>query len=317
MAGVKKKGLGKGLSALLGDAAPVSVTPAAAENIKFSGATSGMTTDAAASENTVAAGRRRLPIEYLKRNEKQPRLKFDDAALEELTNSIREKGVLQPILVREIGADEYEIIAGERRWRAAQKAGIHEIPVVIRDLDDSEVLEIGLIENIQRQDLTPVEEAIGFKRLMNEFGHTQDAVSKLVGKSRSHVANLLRLLTLPDSVQDMINEGALSMGHARALIGADDPAVLARKIVSEGLSVRQTEELANQAKGKIKREPRPGGTNKKAKDADTLALEKDLSIATGMKVLIDHDGEGGKLNIEYQTLEQLDDICVRLGVSGL
>ncbi|WND03677.1 ParB/RepB/Spo0J family partition protein [Temperatibacter marinus] len=303
MAGIKKKGLGKGLSALIGDAAPVVQTASDAVPA----------TELAAGEK--AEGRRRLPIEYLVRNQKQPRLMFDEAAIEELSASIKTKGLLQPILVRELAKDKFEIVAGERRWRAAQKAGVYEVPVVIRDLDDGEVLEIGLIENIQRRDLTPVEEAIGYRRLMNEFGHTQEVVSKLVSKSRSHVANLLRLLTLPDSVQEMVNEGQLSMGHARALIGAADPAVLARRVLAEGLSVRQTEELAKEVKGKGKREPRPGGTSGKSKDADTLALEKDLSETVGMKVTIDHKGEAGKLSIDYLTLEQLDDICARLGVS--
>ncbi len=295
---VKKKGLGRGLSALLGDNSPVIME------------------DSAVAESA-ANTRRRLPIEFIERNVNQPRQHFDAQAIEELSASIKDKGLLQPILVRELGPDRYEIVAGERRWRASQKAGIHDVPVVIKDLTDSEVLEIAIVENVQRQDLTPVEEAVGYRRLMNEFGHTQEVVSDIVGKSRPHVANLLRLLTLPEPVQQMVTEGQISMGHARALIGSDDPLALARQIVSKGMTVRQTEDMVGASKGRKKREPRPGGmgSSMSHKDADTLALEKDLSASTGLKVSIDHKGDdGGALTITYKTLEQLDDICSRLGV---
>lgn len=301
-----RKGLGKGLSALLGDDRP---------SFDEKG-------DVVAAEIESGirpqAGRRWLPIEFLERNAAQPRVHFDEAALDDLSSSIKEKGLLQPILVRELGPEKYQIVAGERRWRAAQKAGVHEVPVVVKELSDTEVLEIAIIENIQRQDLSAVEEAMAYQRLMEEFGHTQDAVSKVVGKSRSHVTNLLRLLSLPEKVQTMVGEGALSMGHARALIGAGDPLSLAKRVVDEGLSVRQTEALANEAKGKQKRSPRPGGTGSagRQKDADTVALEKDLTAAVGMKVQIDHEGEGGKVVISYETLEGLDELCSKLGVCG-
>ncbi|MCJ9429877.1 ParB/RepB/Spo0J family partition protein [Kordiimonas marina] len=296
-----RKGLGKGLSALLADDRP----PLEGQDISIGKPTAS------------GSGRRHLPIEFLERNAAQPRRHFDEAAIGELAASIKDKGLLQPILVREVGPERYQIVAGERRWRAAQKAGIHEVPVVVRELTDSEVLEIAIIENIQRQDLTAIEEALGFRALMEEFGHTQEAVAELVGKSRSHVTNLMRLLTLPEKVQVMVEAAELSMGHARALIGAEDPVALAQRIVREGLSVRQTEALANEAKGKVKREPRPGGSGSgKKKDADTVALEKDLSAATGLKVSIDHEGEGGRVTIVYETLEELDELCSKLGVCG-
>ncbi|WP_308911016.1 ParB/RepB/Spo0J family partition protein [Pseudokordiimonas caeni] len=296
-----KKGLGKGLSALLADDRPQVVAAQAAIG---------------------DASRRVLPIAFLERNNAQPRNRFDDAAIAELTASIKEKGVLQPILVRPMGGDRFQIVAGERRWRAAQKAGIHEVPVVVRELSDSEVLEIAIVENVQRQDLSAIEEATAYKRLIDEFGHTQETAAEIVGKSRSHVANLMRLLLLPTNVQDMVNAGAISMGHARALIGAADAEEIAKRIVKEGLSVRQTEVLANEAKGRPAAPKARGlsGTGK-AKDADTVALEKDLSAATGMKVTIEHgggaDGEGGVVTIRYETLDQLDDLCGRLGVCGI
>ncbi|MBL4836975.1 MAG: ParB/RepB/Spo0J family partition protein [Kordiimonadaceae bacterium] len=220
--------------------------------------------------------------------------------------------------MRELGPEKYQIVAGERRWRACQKAGIHEVPVAVRDLSDAEVLEIAIIENIQRQDLTAIEEAVGFKQLMNEFGHTQEAVADVVGKRRSHVTNLLRLLTLPEKVQTLVGEGLLTMGHARTLIGSDDALEFARRIIKEGLSVRQTEALVSDAKGgKQKRQARPGGSSSRGKDADTIALEKDLSAAMGLKVSIDHEGEGGNVVLSYTTLDQLDEICSKLGVCGM
>jgi ParB family chromosome partitioning protein len=257
-----------------------------------------------------------LPVSFLERNTEQPRTRFDDTALDELTASVKEKGILQPILVREIGKNRFQIVAGERRWRAAQKAGIHDIPVVVQDLTDSEVLEIGLIENIQREDLSPIEEARAFKKLMLEFNHTQEALSEIVGKSRSHVANLLRLLTLPPSVQDLVDDGKLSMGHARALVGAKDAEAIAKVIISKGLNVRQAEALAADDKGK-KTKTLKTKRARSGKDADTIALEKDLSAAVGMRVSIDHQGEGGDITIKYVSLEDLDDLCAKLGVCGL
>ena len=298
MSAAKKRGLGKGLSALLGDDRPV---------IETGGA---QLSDAA---QTGDATRRHLPIGFLERNADQPRYVFDDKAIEELAASIKEKGMLQPILVREIGTDRFQIVAGERRWRAAQKAGIHDVPVVVRDLSDSEVLELAIIENIQREDLSPVEEAKAYHNLMQEFGYTQETVAVHVGKSRSHVANLLRLLTLPASIQGLVDSGKLSMGHARALVGAKDVEALAQHIVKAGLSVRQTEQLAAEDKGQ---RPKAAQSKRSVKDADTIALEKDLSAALGLKVEIDHEGEGGAVKISYTTLEQLDDICSKLGVSG-
>jgi len=301
MAKTAHRGLGRGLSALLGDDRPIISDEGAVETANDGGPRS----------------RRRLPIEFLERNAGQPRVHFDEESLGELAASIKEKGLLQPILVREIGPEKYQIVAGERRWRACQKAGIHEVPVVVRELTDGEVLEIAIIENIQRQDLTAIEEAAGFKRLMEEFGHTQEAVAEVVGKSRSHVTNLIRLLNLPEHVQNFVGEGVLSMGHARALIGYEHAIELANRVAKEGLSVRQVEAIVGESKdGKQRRQPRPGGMSSKAKDADTLALEKDLSAAVGLKVLIDHQGDTGKVTIAYDTLDELDELCSKLGVCG-
>jgi len=300
MAKAARKGLGRGLSALLGDDRPVFENDVAQES----------------ANDSAPSRRRRLPIEFLERNAAQPRVHFDEASLDELASSIKQKGLLQPILVRELGLEKFQIVAGERRWRASQRAGIHEVPVVVHELNDTEVLEIAIIENIQRQNLSAIEEATAFKRLMEEFGHTQEAVGEIVGKSRSHITNLLRLLTLPEKVQNMIGAGTLSMGHARALIGSGNPVDLANLVIKEGLSVRQTEALANESKGKKKRQPRPGGASSRKKDADTVALEKDLSAAVGMKVVIDHEGEAGKVVINYTDLDQLDELCSKLGVCG-
>jgi len=258
----------------------------------------------------------RLPIDLITANRFQPRRHFEEADLDELVASIREKGVLQPILVRpaesaEGGGQRYEIVAGERRWRAAQKAGLHEVPAVVREVDDTAALEVALIENVQRRDLSPLEEAGGYKRLIDEFGHTQDVIAAAVGKSRSHIANLLRLLGLPKAVQTMVDGGRLSMGHARALLGADDPEALAKRVVKDGLTVRQAEALAGESKasgtGAAQKRPR------KQKDADTRALESDLSQTLGLNVEITYDqGDGGRVTIHYKTLEQLDDLCQRL-----
>lgn len=295
----KNKGLGRGLSALMR-------------------ATDKEYTNIATSE---APRDRDLPIEFLVPNPYQPRFYFDAQKSADLIQSIKERGILQPLLVRRRGRlDEYEIIAGERRWRAAQAAGLHNIPVLIREMSDAEALEIALIENIQRHDLSPIEEALGYKRLINEFHHTQEQLSHVVGKSRSHIANILRLLVLPEAIRQLVAEGKLSMGHARALIKVDDALALAQRIMNEGLSVRQAEALAR--KGKTKPRAKSSGeskTRKLDKDADTIALENDLSLSLGLVVSIEFNSdESGELRMQYKSLDQLDDICQRLsGVDSL
>ncbi len=265
---------------------------------------------------------RQLPIEFLRPSANNPRNNFDDASIEELAKSIREKGVIQPILVRQINErnDSFEIVAGERRWRAAQKAGIHSVPVVIKELDDREALEIALIENIQREDLNAIEEAFAFEHLRKEYNYTQEALADVLGKSRSHVANTLRLLNLPDSVQEYVRAGELTAGHVRTLLTVDNPEVLAKKILSEGLSVRGAEQFSRQASGKAgqSRKARNGAASgKPVKDADTQALEKSLADILGLKVSIDHTGaSGGNVTISYKTLEQLDGIVMRLKTSS-
>ena len=266
-----------------------------------------------------------VPIEQIHPNPTQPRTSFDDEALKTLAESIARNGVLQPILVRRHPerASEYEIVAGERRWRAAQVAKAHQVPVVIRELDDGQALELALVENLQREDLNPIEEAEAYKRLMEQFDHSQDQLGKAVGKSRSHVANTLRLLGLPEPVRGMIEEGKLSAGHARALIGAEQTEQLAEQVVARGLSVRETEALARDGKPAATRKSKTAaGSAEKPpapiKDADTLALERDLSELLGLKVSIDIKGRhgGGCLMIHYQTLEQLDDVLQRLNQSA-
>lgn len=234
---------------------------------------------------------------------------MDRDAIAELASSIVEKGVLQPLLARPHPdrADQFEIIAGERRWRAAQQAKLHEVPVLVRDFTDVEALEVGLIENLQRQDLSPIDEAQGYQRLLDEFHHTQEKLADVVGKSRSHVANTLRLLNLSEDVRSMVENGSLSAGHARALLGLENATALARKTVSEGLSVRQVEKLAREAQA-----PKKAVTIKPAKDADTVALEKTLSNALGLKVDIKSGKNGGSLTIHYKTLDQLDSILHRI-----
>ena len=291
-----RRGLGRGLSALLGEVdAPA---------------------DDARTEDRATAGRE-VPIELLRRNPDQPRRSFSDEELEELSNSIREKGVLQPLLVRPApGAPgEYQIVAGERRWRASQQAGLRSVPVVIRtDLDDLDVLEIGIIENVQRQDLKPLEEAQAYKALITRFGRTQDDVARTVGKSRSHVANMLRLLALPSGVLTALDEGRISAGHARAIANAPDPEQLAQTILEKDLSVRQTEALARA----VNRETPRSGQAPEIKSAparkpsDTRALEQDLSENLGLIVVINDKDGRGDVRISYQTLEQLDGICQRL-----
>lgn len=279
------RGLGRGLSALMSDIEPA--------------------------QGTIEPSKNTAPIEKIRPNPEQPRRIFDKDDLEELSRSIKEKGVIQPLVVRADPLDGsfFQIVAGERRWRAAQLAQLHTLPIVVREFNDQEVLEIAIIENIQRTNLNPLEEALSFRQLMEKFGHTQEQVSSALGKSRSYIANLIRLLNLPIDVQAMVQEGKLSAGHARALITAENPSVLAKQVVAKGLSVRDTERLAKTAtqgsngdKAKV-----PSNT----KDADTRALEGDLSAAVGLPVFLEHStkGEGGVLKISYKNLNQLDDLC--------
>ncbi|MEM8823776.1 MAG: ParB/RepB/Spo0J family partition protein [Pseudomonadota bacterium] len=251
-----------------------------------------------------------LPIERLHPNPNQPRRQFDEDALADLAKSVSQKGVLQPLIVRpsKETSGSYEIVAGERRWRAAQAASLHELPVIIRDFTDGEVLEVAIVENIQRSDLTPLEEAAGYRHLMDRFGHTQEQVSEILGKSRSHVANLLRLLSLPEKVRDHLSAGRITAGHARALLTSPDAERLVEVVVRKGLSVRDTEALAKDSKPS---KPGKRTAASPAKDADTRALEGDLSAVLGMRVGIDHrpDGGGGKLSIQYKSLDDLDNLC--------
>ncbi len=286
----ERRGLGRGLSALMAD---VNLAPQPGAN---------------------AAPRRAdilVPVEKLVPNPQQPRRDFPEGSLQDLAASLRQKGVIQPLIVRPIAdTDRFEIVAGERRWRAAQIAQLHELPVIVRDLDDTEVLEIAIIENIQRADLNAIEEALGFRQLMDRFGHTQEKLAEALSKSRSHIANLLRLLNLPDDVQTFVREGKLSSGHARALITSPDPSALARRVIAAGLSVRETERLAKAVSGKPARGTPPGQSGAD-KDADTRALEADLSANLKMSVRINHEpgGETGILSIRYRTLDDLDLLC--------
>jgi len=261
-------------------------------------------------------GQRKVPIEFLKPNPRNPRRSFSDAELAELANSIKQHGVIQPIVARPVrGAqDRYEIIAGERRWRAAQFAGLHEVPVVPVDVSDSDALEIAIIENVQREDLNPMEEAQGYHALANEFKRSQEDIAKIVGKSRSHVANMMRLTKLPSEVQAYIATGQLSAGHARALINVPDPLTAARRIVEEGLNVRQVEALAHE-EGVPERKPQKT-RGARVKDADTLALEKRVSDALGLAVTVNHRDPGGTVQVSYRNLEQLDEVVRRLARSG-
>jgi ParB family chromosome partitioning protein len=256
---------------------------------------------------------RKVPIEFLKPNPRNPRRAFSDVELGELSDSIKQHGVIQPIVVRPVkGAqDRYEIIAGERRWRASQLAGLHEVPIVPIDVNDNVALEIAIIENVQREDLNAMEEAQGYHALANEFKRTQDDIAKIVGKSRSHVANMMRLTKLPDDVQGLIASGELSAGHARALIGVPDPSAAAKRIVAEGLNVRQAEALAHE-EGVPERKPQKVRAGKAQKDPDTLALEKRVSDVLGLAVTVDHKNPGGTVQIRYRDLDQLDEILKRL-----
>lgn len=255
---------------------------------------------------------KQVPVEFLRPGRLQPRRYFDEESLAALAESIRENGLLQPILVRRDPEkpDAFEIVAGERRWRAAQIAQLHEVPIVIRELSDAETLQLAIIENVQREDLSPLEEADGYRQLMEEFSYTQEALANVIGKSRSHIANTMRLLKLSEPVRELLTEGKLSAGHARALLNAEAPERLAKKVVAKGLSVRETERLANQTKAN-------GGGPKVArtpveKDPNTVALERDLSALLGLKVSVTFRGSGGELTIHYNTLDQLDDVLHRL-----
>ena len=280
---IPKKGLGRGLSSLMGD------------------------TNINSTDNVAKSSEVTISIAALKPSPSQPRRLFDKNSINELAESIKSKGLVQPILVRPSKTDEnsYEIIAGERRWRAAQIAQLHEIPAVIKNLDDVEALEIAIIENIQRSDLSPIEEAAGYKRLIDNHGHTQEVLSEIVGKSRSHIANILRLLTLPQSIQDMISEGKISSGHARAIMNSAFPEQLAEKIINENLSVREAESLAKSKKNTVQKI--------KLKDPDTIDLEEKISEKLGLNVLINHRGKkGGYIKIEYKSLDQLELVTQKL-----
>ena len=296
----ERRNLGRGLSALLGEIeAPVAVDAADAP-------------EAPAEQSAKRPAETRLPLEKLRPNPDQPRRDFAEAELEELASSIRERGIIQPIVVRPdpLNPGDYQLVAGERRWRAAQRAQLHEIPAVVRDLDDRAVLEVAIIENVQRSDLNPIEEALGYAQLIEKFSHTQEELARIVGKSRPHVANLMRLLSLPEQVQRLVRQGKLTVGHARALINAADPVALAEQAVLKGLSVRQVEELAR----RIPRRAAPRPPRMPEKDADTRVLEGDLSAAIGMKVQIAHGGAdgSGELRISYRSLEDLDRLCQKL-----
>jgi ParB family chromosome partitioning protein len=260
-----------------------------------------------------ARGQRKVPVEFLRPNPRNPRRSFGEDDLEELTASIRERGILQPIIVRSISGmlDAYEIIAGERRWRASQRAGLHEVPVILVEADDREALEIAIVENVQRADLNAIEEAAGYERLIAEFSYTQNDLARVIGKSRSHVANTLRLSKLPESVRNMVSEGTVSAGHARALLSVSDPELMARKIIDEGLSVRDIERIVQgETRGETKAVP---GKPRLDKDPDTRAVEKALEEALGLSVSIQHRTNGsGEVRISYKTLEQLDGLCRRL-----
>lgn len=251
---------------------------------------------------------RTVPIEFVARSPRNPRRHFDENELQDLASSIRQHGIVQPVVVRTVADNRFEIIAGERRWRAAQLAGFSEIPVIVRDVDDRTALELAIVENVQRSDLNPLEEALGYDQLIAEHGYTQNDLGEIIGKSRSHVANSLRLLKLPEPVRDMLAEGSLSAGHARALVSTSDPVQLAKTIVAKGLSVRAAERIA-QADIKQQLDPTQSRKAENEKDSDTVALERTLSDALGLDVKITHKGSSGNIRINYRTLEQLEAVC--------
>jgi len=290
---IKKRKLGRGLSALLGNDAGGDYAELDKER-----------------------GAKTVPVEFLQPGRYQPRQHMDEQQIAELAASITEMGIIQPLLVRRLddhpnAPNAYEIVAGERRWRAAQRARLHEVPVIVRDMNDMQALEIGLVENLQRQDLSPLEEAEGYQRLMNEFSHNQEALAKVIGKSRSHVANTVRLLGLSDRLKSLIDDGSLSAGHGRALLGAKDPEGLAKKIIKQGLNVRQAEKLVQQ-EGKAAKQSATSPATPRSKDSDTLALERDVSELLGLKVDITFKDGHGSLTIHYKDLGQLDDVLARL-----
>ncbi len=303
-----KRGLGRGLSALFDDDEEDYQPLAQQKNAPR--ANDDDAAPAAPAPRSNAPGRVELDIDQLQPGTFQPRMTFEEEPLNTLADSIKEHGLLQPILVRALKGEpgKYEIIAGERRWRASQRANLYKVPVIISTLDDSQALEVGLVENLQREDLNPVDEAMGYSRLMNEFDRTQEEVSKVLGKSRSHIANMVRLLTLPERVQDYLREGKLTIGHARALVTVSNPQVLADEIVTKNLNVRQAEALTAEKGGTLRKK-----LNTARKDVDTIALENDLSNLLGMKVGIEtRDGKSGKLRVQFKSLDQLDELIHRL-----
>jgi len=279
--------LGRGLAALIGDVGEAAIP---AER---------------------ARGQRRVPTEFLRPNPRNPRRTFVEADLDDLVNSVREKGIIQPILVRNIPGmeDVFEIIAGERRWRAAQRASLHDVPIIIVEAGDKEALEIAIIENVQRSDLNALEEALGYEQLIAEYGYSQNDLSKIIGKSRSHIANTIRLARLPDSVKALLASGELTAGRGRALLSVKDPEALARRIIERGMTVRDVERIANEDD---KAEKAPQVARRREKDPDTRALEKAIEDVLGLSVSITHGSRGGELKIKYRTLEQLDAVCRRL-----
>ncbi|CAH1657262.1 MAG: ParB/RepB/Spo0J family partition protein [Chelatococcus sp.] len=284
--------LGRGLAALIGDVGE----------------------EFGALERTRTPGQRLVPVEFLRPNPRNPRKAFVEEDLSELADSIRQRGVIQPIVVRSLPhlIDVFEIIAGERRWRAAQRAGLHEVPVVVIEADDKTALEIAIIENVQRADLNPMEEAAGYERLIADFDYSQNDLAQVIGKSRSHVANTLRLLKLPTGVKDLVNDGQLSAGHARALLGLEDPESVARQVIEKGLNVRDVERIAQDEARDSGKPSVPRARAKAEKDPDTRALEKALEDVLGLTVTINHQARGGEMRIRYLTLDQLDALCRRL-----
>lgn len=292
--------LGRGLAALIGDM--------------------GEDSSAANDRGRSSFGARKVPLAFLRPNPRNPRRTFAEQDLEDLAASVHERGIIQPIVVRQVAGerDAYEIVAGERRWRAAQRAGIHEVPIVVVEVNDREALEIAIIENVQRADLNPLEEAAGYQALADQFGYSQNDLARVIGKSRSHVANTLRLLRLPETVKTYLADGRLSAGHARALLTQDDPETLARAIVEQGMNVRAIEALAqelNVAKAEAAGKPARKAKVPAALDADTAALQRKLSDALGLQVVLKHDGEAGELRIRYSSLDQLDEVCRKLAGS--
>lgn len=297
-----RRPLGRGLSALLGD-------------VNRDVPVSGNAQDESGKENVRAV--RMIEISRVAPHPEQPRRHFDEQALLELAESIRTRGIIQPIIVRPVSGDRYQIVAGERRWRAAQKAQLHQIPAIVREFSEAETLEIALVENIQREDLNAIEEAQAYRSLITQFHHSQDALARIVGKSRSHIANLIRLLDLPDDVQDLVMVGQLSMGHGRALIGAADCSSLAKTIASKGLSVRETERLVRDTRnGGSPASRSKKGSLSTGRDADLVAMEQHLSDLLGLKVGIHHENGKGALTLQYSSLEQLDMICQKLTGGG-